>query len=59
MGHYVNGIEGMSGNLAFAPLGPGKTSIGVRMNRVFWFKGAILKIRFTPRVLRPEQFLKP
>lgn len=59
MRHYVNGVEEMSGNLPFTPLGPGKTSIGVRMNRVFWFKGAVRKVRFTLRVLEPEQFLRP
>jgi hypothetical protein len=59
MRHYVNGLEETSGNLAFTPLGSGKTSIGVRMNRVFWYKGAIRKVRFTPRVLQPQEFLQP
>jgi hypothetical protein len=59
MRHYVNGLEEMSGDLAFTPLGPGKTSIGVRMNRVFWYKGAIRKVRFTRRVLQPQEFLQP
>jgi hypothetical protein len=59
MSHYVNGVEEMSGALAFQPLGRGKTSIGVRMNQVFWFKGAIRQVRFTPRVLNPEDFLPP
>jgi hypothetical protein len=59
MRHYVNSVEEMSGNLALTPLGHGKTSIGVRMNRVFWYKGAIRKVRFTPRVLQPQEFLQP
>ncbi|MHC4155445.1 MAG: LamG-like jellyroll fold domain-containing protein [Planctomycetota bacterium] len=59
MRHYVNSVEEMSGALAFQPLGPGKTSIGVRMNRVFWFKGAIRQVRFTPRVVDPDDFLQP
>ena len=59
MRHYVNGVLEMSGKLAFSPLGQGKTSIGVRMNRVFWFKGAIRKVRFTPRVLQPNELLLP
>jgi hypothetical protein len=59
MRHYVNGVLEMSGKLAFSPLGEGKTSIGVRMNRVFWFKGAIRKVRFTPRVLQPAELLLP
>jgi hypothetical protein len=59
MRHYVNGLKEMSAKLAFSPLNVGKTSIGVRMNRVFWFKGAIRKIRFTRGILRPEEFLQP
>lgn len=41
MRHYVDGKEEMSGPLTISPLGDGQTSIGVRMNRVHWFKGAI------------------
>lgn len=59
MRHYVNGVREMAAELAFEPLGGGKVSIGVRMNRVYWFKGAIRKVRFTPRALEPNEFLKP
>lgn len=57
MRHYVNGLKELSGEIAFIPAREGKTSIGVRMNRVSWFKGAIRKVRFTPRALAPEDFL--
>jgi hypothetical protein len=56
MRHFVDGHEELSGPLAIQPLGVGKTSIGVRMNRVFWFKGAVRKVRFTPRALSPKEF---
>ena len=59
MRHYVNGVEESSAKLAFDPLGRGKTSIGVRMNKVHWFKGAIRKIRFTDGVLEPVSFMTP
>jgi len=59
MRHYVNGKKEMSGKLAFRPVGQGKTSIGVRMNRLFWFKGAVRRVRFTPQVLAPHEFLRP
>jgi len=59
MRHYVNGAEEMSAELDFEPLSDGKVSIGVRMNRAYWFKGAIRKIRFTRCVLEPDEFLKP
>jgi hypothetical protein len=39
------------------PLAAGRTSIGVRLNRVFWFKGAISKARFTARALAPAEFM--
>lgn len=59
MRHYVNGVKEVSAKLALAPLAKGKTSIGMRMNRVFWFKGAIARVRFSGRVLAPAEFLKP
>ncbi len=57
MRHYVNGREELARELAFRPLGPGRTSIGMRLNRVHWFKGAIRSVRFTPRALAPEELL--
>ena len=58
MRHYVDGREELSGPLEIAPLDAGKTSLGVRMNRVYWFKGAISRVRFTPRALTPKEFMK-
>jgi len=55
MAHYVDGLREQSGDVAFKPLGPGRTSIGVRQNRVSWFKGRIRSIRITPRVLSPSE----
>ena len=57
MRHFVDGQEELSGPLTIQPLGRGSTSIGVRMNRVFWFKGAVRKARFTPRALSPQEFM--
>ena len=60
MRHYVNGVEELSASIEyFKPHLKGKTSIGVRINKVYWFKGAIRKARFTPWVLSPGEFLKP
>lgn len=58
MRNYVDGKAELSGPLNVAPLDAGRTSIGVRQNRVFWFKGAIRKARFTPRALSPQEFMK-
>jgi hypothetical protein len=51
MSHYVNGVLELEGVVAFAPMSAGRTSIGVRQNRVSWFKGAISEVRFTPAAL--------
>jgi len=59
MRHFVNGVEEMATPVTFAPQKAGKTSIGVRLNRVSWYSGAVRRVRVTPRVLRPEEFLKP
>ena len=45
MVQYVDGIAELETPLKFQPLGPGSTSIGMRIDRVFWFKGAICSIR--------------
>jgi hypothetical protein len=58
MRHYVDGKQEMVGPVTITPLAAGRTSIGVRMNRVYWFKGAIAKARFTPRALKPSEFMK-
>ncbi len=59
MRHYVNGKLELSTKVTFQPAKLGQTSAGVRLNRVFWFKGAIRAARFTPRPLDPEHFLEP
>ena len=58
MRHYVDGKLELSGKVNIRPFGQGVTSIGVRQNKVFWFKGAVLKTRFTNRALSPKQFMK-
>jgi hypothetical protein len=59
MRHFVNGREELSRGLRFRPLGPGRTSLGMRLNRVHWFKGAIRTVRFTPRALPAADLLRP
>ncbi|MFL2541118.1 MAG: LamG-like jellyroll fold domain-containing protein [Candidatus Latescibacterota bacterium] len=55
--NYVNGIQEASGSIDFVPLLGGQTSIGVRLNRVCWFRGAIGRIRFSAGVLDPDEFM--
>jgi hypothetical protein len=51
MSHYVNGVKETEGKLKFAPLKAGQMSLGVRLNRVSWFKGCIREIRFSATAL--------
>ncbi|HYO83347.1 MAG TPA: LamG domain-containing protein [Bryobacteraceae bacterium] len=56
--NYVDGVQEGSSDVELAPHGPGRSSVGVRINRVFFFKGAVRQARFTPRALRAAEFLK-
>ena len=56
--NYVNGVrEGVAG-IRLAPHGPGHASVGVRINKVFYFKGAVRQARITRKALSPSEFLK-
>lgn len=55
--HYVDGQLELTAPLKYEMQKAGKTSLGVRLNKVHWFKGAIRTVRFTPGVLTPEEFL--
>jgi hypothetical protein len=55
---YVNGVLQGKASVRFTPEGKGHTSVGVRINRVDYFKGAIREARFTRSALKPEEFIK-
>ena len=52
---YVDGQKELSGEVALRPFTAGRTSFGVRLNHVYWFKGGIAEFRATRRVLGPEE----
>ncbi len=58
MVNYVNGKVELEGDLDFGPINTGETSIGVRLNRVSWFKGAVYTVLITPRALNPDEFTR-
>lgn len=58
MTSFVDGVQELQGEVAFAPMAAGQTSVGVRQNKVFWFKGAIREVRFTPAALAVEKLQK-
>ena len=58
MRNYVNGVEELVLKIDYEPQGEGRSSIGVRMNEKYWFKGKIRRLIFTPRALEPMQFTR-
>lgn len=54
---FVNGKKELEGAVSFSPLVDGSTSIGVRQNKISWFKGAVYSIRITDKVLNPNEFM--
>ena len=58
MTQYVNGRRELSAPIAFLPQGPGRVSIGMRINRVYWFKGAIRLVRITRACLPEAELLR-
>ena len=56
--NYVDGVLEGSAQLHLAPQGAGQTSVGTRIDRRDYFKGAVLEARMTNRALAPAEFLK-
>ena len=54
---YINGKKELEGKINMTAFFSGKTSIGVRQTVNSWFKGMIYKIKITPKVLFPRQFM--
>ena len=54
--NYVNGVKQLDFPIVLAPQQAGRTSIGVRVTLVDYFKGAIHSTRFTRRALTPAEF---
>ncbi len=57
MTSFVDGVKELEGPVTFVPMVDGKMSLGVRQNKLYWFKGAIQEVRFTPVAL-PEAGLQ-
>ena len=55
--NYVNGTLELEGEVVFEPMEGGAQSLGVRLNRVYWFKGAVYQVRVTAKALSPDGFL--
>jgi hypothetical protein len=51
---YINGQKELEGDIDFPPMMKGNISLGVRLNKVNWFKGQIREIRFHPEALQAK-----
>jgi hypothetical protein len=54
---FVNGKRELSEDFSFQPIQTGATSIGTRIDKRSWFKGAIYQVRISPKALSPGDFL--
>ena len=57
MRHYVDGVKELEGPVDFAPMRGGRTSVGSRLNRVYWYKGAVKAVAATGAALEPSDFV--
>lgn len=55
---YIDGELQGSREVKLTPQGEGRTSVGMRIQKVFFFKGAVAKARFTRHPLQVSEFLK-
>ncbi len=55
MASFVNGVKELEGPVAFTPMVDGKMSLGVRQNLLYWFKGSIREVRFTPLAVAEDR----
>lgn len=55
MSSYINGVKELEGEIDMPPITAGKISLGVRLNKVNWFKGQISEVLFHPNILNPDK----
>ena len=57
MTHYINGDKELEGAVMYQVVNSGQTSLGMRLNQVWWFKGAIRAVKITNDAINPENFM--
>lgn len=55
MAHYIDGVKELEGEVAFPAMAAGQVSLGVRQNKVYWFKGGIREVRWHATALKAEE----
>lgn len=58
MTSFVNGEQELEREAVFGPMGDGQLSLGVRQNKVFWFKGGIREVRWHREALAKDKLRK-
>jgi hypothetical protein len=58
MTSFVDGRKELAGPVTFAPMSAAQIGIGVRLNHVYWFKGSIRELRFSPTALSEGDLAK-
>ncbi|WP_439132030.1 LamG-like jellyroll fold domain-containing protein [Polaribacter sp.] len=58
MQHFVDGKKELEGTVNYKVVNSGQTSLGVRLNKVSWFKGAIHSLKITHKALNPDDFME-
>lgn len=59
MTSFVDGVQELEREAKFGPMVEGQLSLGVRQNKVHWFKGAIREVRWHRAAIPAEQLQKP
>jgi hypothetical protein len=55
MTSYVDGGRELTGDVDFPPMTSGRLSLGVRQNKMYWYKGSLGGIRFHPTALPADK----
>lgn len=58
MQHFVDGQKELEGTVDYKVVNSGQTSLGARLNKVSWFKGAIHSLKVTHKALNPNEFME-
>lgn len=59
MTHYIDGVKELEGEVAFPAMAAGQVSLGVRQNKVYWFKGGIREVRWHATALKAGELQRP
>jgi hypothetical protein len=59
MTSFIDGVQELEREATFGPMVEGQLSLGVRQNKVHWFKGAIREVRWHMRAVKAEELQRP